>query len=70
MEFNVKLISANIIVVDKTNVHLKNTDGSELVMHIGDVVTNAVWAEHGKLLVTLENGTIRLYHNQLDYDMI
>ncbi|WP_430612959.1 hypothetical protein [Flavobacterium sp. JP2137] len=70
MEFNEKLIKADIEIVENNNVHLKSTDGTELVMHIGDPVTNAVWAEHGKLLVTLENGTIRLYHNQLDYDMI
>lgn len=71
MEFNQKLINANNIVVENTNVHLKDTEGvDEMVMHIGDVVINAVWADHGKLLVTLENGTIRMYRNHLDYDMI
>jgi hypothetical protein len=39
-------------------------------MEIGELIDVAIWSENHKLLVTLKNGQVRLYHDLINFEII
>jgi hypothetical protein len=67
MEFTQNFLNTDNIKVDGHYVHLFDANNNVLEMFIGEEVRNAVWADDNQLLVTLENGSVRLYQDQINY---
>jgi len=67
MEFTENFLNTSNIKVEGHYVHLHDDHNNVLDLFIGENVKNAVWADDHQLLVTLENGSVRLYKDQINY---
>lgn len=70
MEFNKELASKITLAIDGKTILLTFKDGATKTMEIGELVDVAVWSENHKLLVTLKNGQVRLYHDLINFEII
>ncbi|TDS53335.1 hypothetical protein [Myroides indicus] len=70
MEFNKELASKITLKVKEKNILLTFNDGATKIMEIGELIDVAIWSENHKLLVTLKNGQVRLYHDLINFEII
>lgn len=70
MKFTKEIAETTKINVEESLVRLRLENDLELEMHIGEAVDVAVWTPHGKLLVTLRNGQLRLYSDTINFEDI
>ncbi len=67
MEFTENFKNSNNFRIDGQMLYIIDESGRELEIFIGQEVKNARWTEEGRLLVTLENGAVRSYEDEVNY---
>lgn len=67
MEFTENFKNSNNFRIDGQMLYIIDESGRELEIFIGQEVRNARWTEEDRLLVTLENGAVRSYEDEVNY---
>jgi len=67
MEFTENFRKSDNFRIDGQMLYIIDENGRELEIFIGEEVRNARWTDDGRLLVTLENGAVRSYEDEVNY---
>src|SRR5690606_23248480 len=67
MEFTENFRKSDNFRIDGQMLYIIDENGRELEIFIGEEVRNARWTDEGRLLVTLENGAVRWYEDEVNY---
>lgn len=66
MKFTENFLNTENIRINDQYVYLVDNEEREMELFIGEEVRNVVWTDN-QLLVTLTNGSIRLYQDEINF---
>lgn len=69
MKFTENFLNTEHIKIQDQYVYLSDNEGREMELFIGEEVRNVAWTDD-QLLVTLTNGSIRLYQDEINFKKI
>lgn len=70
MEFAENFKKSNNFRIDGQLLYIIDEYGNELELFVGVNVKNVRWTDEQRLLVSLENGQVRSYEDQVNYIII
>jgi len=67
MEFTENFKNSDNFRLDGQMLYIIDEQGRELEIFVGEEIRNVRWTDEGRLLVTLKNGAVRSYEDEVNF---